>query len=54
MEFNRCVRCGSFFNTESSICCNCEPKDKLEGVHASSFISGNPEITSIGDLSINI
>ena len=47
MDFNKCVRCGSFFIANSTVCCNCEPKDRLDMAHSDSFISGNPEITTV-------
>ena len=30
MEFKRCARCGCFFESSNSVCCNCEAKDKQD------------------------
>jgi len=53
MEFKKCMRCGSFFMSGDSICYNCEPKDRFDMANLNSFISGNPDINSIPDLSVN-
>ena len=53
MEFKKCSRCGNFFTSQNIICCNCEPKDRLDTANLNSFISGNPEIYSIPDLTLN-
>ena len=47
MEFKRCNRCGNFFTSQNTICCNCEPKNKFDTVNAHSFITGNPEINCV-------
>jgi len=51
MEFKKCSRCGNFFTSQSSICCNCEPKNKFDMANSSSFIAGNPEIHSMPNFS---
>lgn len=47
MDFKKCVRCGNFFMSVNSVCSNCEPKDKFDASNFDSYITGNPDITSI-------
>ena len=51
MEFKKCLRCGSFFMSDNNVCCNCEPKDRLDMANLSSFMSDNSEVSSIESLS---
>lgn len=30
MNFHKCSRCGCFYVTDSNVCPNCQPKDKIE------------------------
>lgn len=52
MEFKKCLRCGCFFMAENNVCCNCEPKDKLDLANLNSFLEENHNFNSIQDLSI--
>ncbi|MBR1802984.1 MAG: hypothetical protein IJ777_03345 [Clostridia bacterium] len=38
MNFHKCSRCGCFFVTDSNVCPNCEPKDKMEMSVLKSFL----------------
>lgn len=51
MEFKKCVRCGCFFMSDNSVCCNCETKDKFDIANLNSIIEENYSINSIEDLS---
>lgn len=51
MEFKKCVRCGCFFMSDNSVCCNCETKDKFDIAKLNSIIGENYSINSIEDLS---
>lgn len=52
MEFKKCARCGCFFISNTNICCNCEPKDKLDIAKLDNILSENTNFNSIQDLSI--
>ena len=52
MEFKKCARCGSFFISDNSICCHCEPKDRVDLYKLNSFITEEPVVSSITDLSL--
>lgn len=54
MEFKKCARCGCFFVSNNSICCNCAPKDNLEIAKLNNYIEeyGNTNY-SLEDISIN-
>ena len=52
MEFKKCLRCGSFFMSDTNVCCNCEPKDKLDIANLNSFINNNSAINTVENLSI--
>ena len=51
MEFKKCVRCGCFFMSDNSVCCNCETKDKFDIAKLNSIIGENYSINSVEDLS---
>lgn len=53
MEFKKCVRCGCFFMSNNNVCCNCEPKDKLDIARLNNIIEENEAINSIEDLSVS-
>lgn len=53
MEFKKCLRCGSFFMSNNNVCCNCEPKDKLDISKLNNFMDINSDFTSIEQLSMN-
>ena len=51
MEFRKCLRCGSFFMTENSVCPNCETKDRADIYKLNSFINQETSFNSIYELS---
>jgi len=52
MEFKKCARCGSFFTSANSVCCNCEIKDRADINKAHNYIVENSDIISVEDLSL--
>ena len=53
MEFKRCARCGCFFESSNSVCCNCEAKDKQDIYTLNNYLLGFPSVSSIDNLSYN-
>lgn len=41
MKFNKCVRCGSFFASEDSVCPNCYHKDEIDKSSIKKFLANN-------------
>lgn len=52
MEFRKCMRCGCFFMSDSDVCCNCEPKDRLDISKLNSVLETNNNFDSMQNLSI--
>ena len=38
MEFKKCARCGCFFMSDDSVCCNCKPKDKFDTIKLQNYL----------------
>ena len=53
MDFKKCARCGAFFVSGDSVCCNCKPKDKFESAKLQNYLEGNGAISSIEEISLN-
>ena len=53
MEFKRCARCGCFFESSNSVCCNCEAKDKQDIYPLNNYLLDFPSVSSIDNLSYN-
>ena len=54
MEFKKCLRCGSFFLSDSNVCPNCLPKDESEIAKINNYINDNNILNcSISSLSVN-
>ncbi len=53
MEFKRCARCGCFFESSNSVCCNCEAKDKQDIYTLNNYLLDFPSVSSIDNLSYN-
>lgn len=53
MEFKRCARCGCFFESSDSVCCNCEAKDKQDIYTLNNYLLDFPSVSSIDNLSYN-
>lgn len=51
MEFKKCVRCGCFFASNDSVCCNCESKDKFDIAKLNNILEENENFNSIEELS---
>lgn len=51
MEFKKCVRCGSFYMSDTDVCCNCQSKDRMDISKLNSILDENT-FNSIQDLSI--
>ncbi len=51
MEFKKCVRCGCFFASSNSVCCNCESKDNFDIAKINDIIEENEDFGSIEELS---
>ena len=51
MEFKKCERCGCFFVSEDSVCCNCQTKDRADTIKLQSYIEEHGAIGSIEDIS---
>ena len=41
MEFNKCIRCGSFFASNNKVCPNCQAKDEVDKSTIRSFLANN-------------
>ncbi|MBR3133993.1 MAG: hypothetical protein IKG56_00845 [Clostridia bacterium] len=41
MNFNKCVRCGSFFASSDNICPNCQHKDKVDMISIRNYLANN-------------
>ena len=52
MEFKRCLRCGSFFVSNSDTCGICETKDKADLKTIKNFFQENEGVTNINELSM--
>lgn len=50
MNFNKCVRCGCFFASESSVCPNCQTKDMVDMNTIQNFLKVNDMPNSIDSL----
>ena len=53
MEFKKCARCGCFFASNDTVCCNCANKDKLEISALKSYFDENDMLTNINQVSLN-
>lgn len=53
MDFKKCSRCGCFFLSNGSVCCNCASKDSYDLARLNSFLSENSNINSTEELSYN-
>ena len=51
MEFKKCVRCGCFFISNDSVCCNCESRDRYDIAKINDIIEENEDFGSIEELS---
>ena len=52
MEFKKCERCGCFFVSEDSVCCNCKTKDRADTIKLQSYIEEHGAIgTSLEEIS---
>ena len=51
MKFNKCIRCGSFFMSEDSVCPNCITKDEMEKDTLKRFLANNEIPQNAEDLS---
>lgn len=50
MEFNKCIRCGAFYVTNSCVCPNCQTKDNLEQSNLKDFLEINNNPYTMEDL----
>ena len=50
MNFNKCDRCGCFFMSDSSICPNCQAKDRFEMSQLKDFLEENTNQINIDNL----
>ena len=50
MNFNKCVRCGCFFASKSSVCPNCQTKDMVDMNTIQNFLKVNDMPNSIDSL----
>lgn len=41
MKFNKCVRCGSFFASEDSVCPHCHQKDEIDKSSIKKYLANN-------------
>lgn len=41
MKFNKCVRCGCFFASETDVCPNCEKKDNIDKSFLKNYLENN-------------
>jgi len=53
MELKKCARCGCFFASSNTVCCNCETKDMQDIYTLNNFIVNSSEVNSIDSLSFN-
>lgn len=54
MEFKKCLRCGSFFLSDSDVCPKCLPKDESEIAKINNYINDNNILNcSVSSLSVN-
>jgi len=49
MNFNKCVRCGSFYTTSDCICPKCTPKDNYEMNKLKEYLEENT-VKSVNDI----
>lgn len=52
MEFKKCMRCGCFFMSDNDVCCNCQPKDRIDIANLNSILDKTNNFNSVQDLSI--
>lgn len=52
MEFKKCARCGCFFMSDDSVCCNCKPKDKFDSIKLQNYLEEHSSPTSLEEISI--
>lgn len=52
MEFKKCARCGCFFMSDDSVCCNCKPKDKFDTIKLQNYLEEHTSPTSLEEISI--
>lgn len=52
MEFKKCARCGCFFVSEDSVCCNCKPKDKFDSIKLQNYLEEHSSPNSLEEISI--
>ena len=50
MDFNKCIRCGCFFASESSVCPNCQAKDKVDMNTIQNYLKYNDMPNSVESL----
>ena len=53
MEFKKCARCGCFFVSDDTVCCNCASKDKLEISTLKCYFDQNNISANINQVSLN-
>lgn len=53
MELKRCNRCGCFYDSNSNICSNCEPKDNLEIAKLNNYIEKYGNNYSLDEISVS-
>lgn len=41
MKFNKCVRCGCFFASDTDVCPNCEKKDNVDKSFLKNYLENN-------------
>ena len=41
MEFNKCIRCGSFFASNDKVCPNCKTKDEVDKSTIRNYLANN-------------
>ena len=52
MEFKKCARCGCFFVSEDSVCCNCKSKDKFDSIKLQNYLEEHSSPTTLEEISI--
>ena len=53
MELKKCARCGCFYASTGTVCCNCDTKDKQDIYTLNNFIINSPQVPSVDTLSFN-
>lgn len=53
MELKKCARCGCFFSSNGTVCCDCAIKDKQDIYNLNNYIVNYPTSNSVESLSFN-